>query len=169
MICLCAVLCLTGCGTNENKNLDNTNNNESNINNENIQSSYTMEKIVVGKYSFMMPDNADTKFADGETYQNFYSSDGETGTVFYSIDGPLSIPKDEDSAHDITSSLGKIVDFKYDNGKDVEQAFVINKYEDEYQGVRLVSNKNDLKDCIWLSVTGTDKKIIEKILNSLEW
>ena len=81
----------------------------------------------------------------------------------------MIIPTDEDAAHDITSSLGDIVEFKYDEKGAYKQATILNKYEDEYQGVRLVSNASDDKDCIWLSVTGTDKKVIEKILKSLEW
>jgi len=150
----------------------NTTNNTS-ISNEKESDLYNMEKIQAGKYSFLVPDNGDSKFANGDSFQNFYTKDDESSTVWYSIEGPLSIPTNKKEAKSITSTLGTVTKFEYDKNNGIEQAFIINKYDDgdkiEYQGVRLVSNLNDSSDCIWLSVTGNDDKIIEKILNSLEW
>lgn len=164
---LIALLMLGLCSCGEEKTNDEGKNVSENV--ENNTASLSMEKITAGSFTFMVPDNGDTKFADGETMQNFYFENGDTGVVWYSVDGPLNIPQDEDEAHDITSSLGEIVEFKHDEKNGFEQATILNKYEDEYQGVRLINNTSDNKECIWLSVTGTDKKVIKTILDSLTW
>lgn len=159
MISLCAC---GGAKTNEEEN-------NGKVNVEENSSSLSMEKITAGNYTFMVPDNGDKKYSNGDTMQTFFTDDGETGIVWFSLEGPLDVPKNEDSALNITRSAGKIVKFEFDDGKGVEQATIINEYDGEYEGLRIVSNSNDPSDCIWLNVTGTDKKVIEKILKSLEW
>ena len=144
----------------------NTNNNTEN---QNIQTTYTMEKVNAGKYSFMVPNNGDKKYANGDTRQNFYTNDGETGLVWYSIECPILPPKDKQDALNVSSSAGKIIEFIYDNSNGIEQAKFINQYQDEYTGYRIISNINDSSDCMWFTVNSTDKNLVKQVINSLEW
>ena len=166
-VLLIALLMLGLCSCGEEKKSDEGKNVSENI--ENNTSSLSMERITAGNYTFMVPDNGDKKYSNGDTMQTFFTDDGETGIVWYSLEGPLDVPKNEDSALNITRSAGKIVKFEFDDGKGVEQATIINEYDGEYEGLRIVSKSDDPNDCIWLNVTGTDKKVIEEILKSLEW
>ena len=146
----------------------NTNTNTS-ISNEKESDSYNMEKVQAGKYSFLVPNNGNKKYANGDSQQTFYSEDGQDGMVWYSLEGPLEPAKDKNSAHNITRSGGRVIEFKYDKSKGVEQCYIINEYKGEYQGLRIVTNSNDSNDCIWFEVLSYDKKLLEKILDSLEW
>ena len=165
LIAVMIVVNLSACGGEKTANESKENQNKL----EEISSSFKMEKVEAGKYSFLVPDNGEKKFSNGDSIQKYYSDDGEEGRVWYSLEGPIEIPKDEAAALNVVSASGKIVEFEQKNRNGHDYAFIINELEDKYEGLMLVSNSSDTKDCMWLSVKGTDKKLIEKILKSLEW
>ena len=165
---LMALMLVTSlCACDDKKTANENNENQNTV--EDVSSSFAMEKVEAGKYSFMVPDNGKKKFSNGDSIQKFYSDDGGEGRVWYSLDGPIEVPEDKVAALSTTISSGEIIEFEHKITDGHNCAFIINELEGEFEGLMLVSNLSDEKDCMWLNVKGTDKELIEKILKSLEW